>query len=198
MLRTVATRVCNLMKSVIRVFSHLLYVLVSRNGKEEQNNSVDRLWQLRDIIQSTDTELRRFLLLKKYNRILHDAGAFIPIGAKFDGRPCFPHYIYGIFISNGAKIGKNCTIFHHVTIGSNTLCDSKGNGSPSIGDDVFIGCGAKIIGRVKIGNNVRIGANCIVTCDVPDNSTVVLDKPRIIEHDTARNNSFMSYSAFHK
>ena len=50
----------------------------------------------------------------------------------------------------------------------------------SSGDNRLKGAGAKIIGNVKIGNNVRIGANCCVTVDVPDNATVVMDKPRII------------------
>ena len=53
-----------------------------------------------------------------------------------------------------AKIGKNCTIFHQVTIGSNTLEGSKHYGAPTIGDNCFIGAGAKIIGKVKVGDNV--------------------------------------------
>ena len=51
----------------------------------------------------------------------------------------------------------------------------------------------KIIGSVRIGNNVRIGANCVVTNDVPDNCTVVLNKPRVIQKEE-RNNSFVAYS----
>jgi serine O-acetyltransferase len=46
---------------------------------------------------------------------------------------------------------------------------------------VFIGAGAKIIGNIKIGNNVRIGASCVVVEDIPDNCTVVMHKPRIIQ-----------------
>lgn len=76
----------------------------------------------------------------------------------------------------GATIGRNVTIFHQVTIGR-----SRGK-APVIGDNVFIGPGAKIFGGIRVGNNVKIGANCVVFQDVPDNSTVVLDKPRIIEH----------------
>ena len=49
-----------------------------------------------------------------------------------------------------------------------------------IGDNVIIGAGAKVLGGCKIGQNVRIGANAIVYFDVPDNSTVILEKPRII------------------
>ncbi|MBQ1977727.1 MAG: serine O-acetyltransferase, partial [Ruminococcus sp.] len=67
-----------------------------------------------------------------------------------------------------------------VVIGSNNDKDSKGYGAPVIGNNVLIGAGAKIIGNVKIGNNVKIGANCCVATDIPDNATVVMEKPRII------------------
>ena len=53
-----------------------------------------------------------------------------------------------MFISNSAHIGKNVVIFHQVTIGSVTTAGSKNYGAPTIGDDVYIGCGAKIIGNV--------------------------------------------------
>lgn len=88
--------------------------------------------------------------------------------------PILPHGIKGIVIAGGAQIGKNVYISHQVTIGR-----SK-NEVPTIGDNVYIGPGAKIFGGIKIGNNVRIGANCIVFRDIPDNATVVLEKPRII------------------
>lgn len=97
-------------------------------------------------------------------------------GSIFKGIPNLPHGIKGIFITEKAAIGSNCTILHQVTIG---LKDFDKSG-PIIGDNVFIGAGAKIIGDIKIGNNVKIGANCIVVEDIPDNSTVVLNKPRII------------------
>lgn len=95
----------------------------------------------------------------------------------FAGRPILGHALNGIIIAGGAKIGKNCTISHQVTIGR-----SK-NEAPIIGNNVYIGPGAKIFGGIRVGNNVRIGANCIVFQDIPDNATVVLEKPRIIIKD---------------
>lgn len=121
--------------------------------------------------------------------------AFIPLQVLFSEKPTMPHGISGVFISSGAKIGKGCTIFHQVTIGSNTLSDSSHCGAPTIGDNVYIGCGAKIIGNVTIGNNVRIGANCVITRNIPSDCTVVLEKPRIIAKDNFHNN-FISYSDF--
>lgn len=107
-----------------------------------------------------------------------------------------PHGLCGIFISYGARIGKGCTIFHQVTIGSNTLLGSKNCGSPTIGERVYIGAGAKIIGGITIGNDVRIGANCIVTEDVPANSTVVMAKPRIITYAEPRDNRFLTWDEY--
>lgn len=113
-------------------------------------------------------------------------GSYIGSGAQFKGMATFPHGITGVFISGGAKLGKDCVIFHQVTIGSNTLKDSSRYGSPTIGDNVYIGAGAKIIGAVKIGNNCRIGANCVVVKDVPDNATVVSQPVRIIMSEKER------------
>lgn len=83
-----------------------------------------------------------------------------------------PHGFGSISISQFAKIGKRATIFHNVTIG---VIENEAYkfGDISIGDDVYIGCGATILGKCKIGNNVTIGANSlIVGKDVPDNSRV--------------------------
>ena len=71
-------------------------------------------------------------------------------------------------------------------------------GVPTIGDDVYIGPGAKIFGGIKIGNNVRIGANCVVFEDVPDNATVVLQKPRVIIKDLDYHYSIFEDTEKHK
>lgn len=98
-------------------------------------------------------------------------------GAIFKSRPILPHGLNGIIISHHAKIGRNCTIFQQVTIGDDT---KNRKNAPTIGDNCMIGAGAKIIGKIYIGNNVKIGTGCIVWFDIPDNATVVTDKPRVI------------------
>lgn len=95
-------------------------------------------------------------------------------GAKFAVPPLLPHGLNGIIVSHNAVIGENCTIFHQVTIG-----EGRG-GAPVIGNNVLIGAGAKVIGGIRIGSNVRIGAGCVVTQDVPDDTTVVLTAPQLI------------------
>ncbi len=120
------------------------------------------------------------LIYSLYRFIMWLYGSSIPLNSKFYDIPIFPHGLYGIFISGGAEIGKNVTIYQHLTIGSVYTENSKKRGAPKIGDNVVIGAGAKIVGGVTVGNNVKIGSNVVVFEDIPDNCTVVVDKPRII------------------
>lgn len=124
-----------------------------------------------------------------YYAYLNDYGCFIGPNAIFKAPPILPHGLNGIHVSDRAVIGANCVIFQQVTIGSNTIQGHKRYGSPSIGDNVLIGAGAKIIGKVTIGDNCRIGANCVVTQDIPANCTVVSTAPRIIVKEK-NDNSF--------
>ena len=93
-----------------------------------------------------------------------------------------PHAFHGIFISEYAVVETGCTIFQQVTIGQNGLINvnAEGGNAPHIGKNCYIGAGAKVIGPCRVGENVRIGANAIVVDNVPDDTTVVLQKPRII------------------
>lgn len=129
------------------------------------------------------------------NAVLHkrisEEGSFIGNLNCFEKLPILPHGLKGIFISKDAKIGKECVIFHQVTIGSNTAADSKGVGAPVIGDYCYIGAGAKIIGNVHVGNNCRIGANAVVTKDVPANSTVYIGNICVRERCNAPDNRFI-------
>lgn len=101
-------------------------------------------------------------------------GTNINKGAKFKSPPHLPHGLNGIIIHYDATIGQNCTIHQQVTIGE------KNGLAATIGDNVFIGAGAKIVGGVTIGNNVIIGANTVVVKDIPANKIVVGAGMRII------------------
>lgn len=148
---------------------------------------------LRDKIIHEKNKIIRKIRMISYHRLQVRYNCEIPLTAIVPSDTTFPHGLNGILISKGAEIGHGCTIFQQVTIGSNTLKDSKTIGSPIIGNNVYIGAGAKIIGGVKIGNNVRIGANAVVVEDIPDNSTVVIPKNKVILHDSARDNTFVPF-----
>ena len=147
-----------------------------------QHFNYEKYWKMRDYVVSHGGGLKSWLYLyriKKMDTLNHASmGTHISFpSAVFLGHPILPHGLNGIIIANDSTIGRNCTIYHQVTISGGV------DGGPIIGDNVLIGAGAKIIGNVKIGNNAKIGAGCIVTVDVPDNATAVMPKPRIILHD---------------
>ena len=94
------------------------------------------------------------------------------------GKNLFIDHGCGVVIGETAIIGNNCTIYHGVTLGGTGK--EKGKRHPTLGDNVIIGCCAKILGNITIGNNVKIGANSVVLRDIPDNSTVVGIPAKII------------------
>lgn len=152
-------------------------------------------WVARELIIS-DAETKSYRLLRKLMDLYHaDKGFWIGDSTSFEAPPVLPHGLSGIFISDLAKLGKNVVIFQQVTIGSNTLKGHPRCGAPTIGDNVYIGAGAKIIGNITIGNNCRIGANCVVVKDLPPNSTAVLGDIRVIVSKEQRNNDFVSGKA---
>lgn len=145
---------------------------------------------LRKRYKNTSSKLSKKIYAYINRGFQHETNAYLPFSNIIEGPINFLHGTYGIFISGGATIGKNCTIFQQVTIGSNTLIDSKGFGFPSIGNNCLIGAGAKIIGNVKIGDNCRIGANAVVVEDLPDNSICVLGKSFIIQKENLSNHIY--------
>lgn len=83
-----------------------------------------------------------------------------------------------IFVNEDCVIGDNCNVSQGVTIGTSNRGERAGN--PVIGNNVYIGPGAKVIGAIKVGDDVAIGANCVVTRDVPDHAVVAGVPGRVI------------------
>jgi serine O-acetyltransferase len=103
------------------------------------------------------------------------AGISIPASCEI-GKGFRIHHFGGIMFHPTVKIGDYCTIYHDVTIG-----DRGGYGNAAtIGNYVMIGAGAKIIGQIAIGDNCKIGANCVVEKSIPANC-IVYGNPLIIK-----------------
>lgn len=152
-------------------------------------------WSFRRLLMRYEAgSAPRRVLQRIYYAYLHGYGAHIGHTAHFESEPCLPHNLHGIFVAGGARIGRGCVVFHQVTIGANSLPDSKGVGSPTVGDNVYIGAGAKIIGNVRVGDNCRIGANCVVTRDVPANSVVTVARTETVTLEEPFDNRYYRWS----
>ena len=104
-------------------------------------------------------------------------GIEIHPGAKI-GRRFFIDHGMGVVIGETAEIGDDCTLYHGVTLGGTTW--EKGKRHPTLGNDVVIGAGAKVLGPIQIGDDVRIGSNAVVVKDVPAGATVVGVPGRVV------------------
>lgn len=154
--------------SLIKVYNHSLY------------------WKMRAIVVNPRSKCPQvikciFLVLLKIMDEYHCAfiGTGIGYGAHFDSPLQLPHGLNGIVIHERTHIGKHCTILHQVTFGGTVR-----NGvpvAPTCGDNCLFGAGAKILGGITIGNNVKVGANAVVTTDMPDNVTCVGIPAKIVK-----------------
>jgi serine O-acetyltransferase len=118
------------------------------------------------LLKYTVYPIAKFML----HYLTYKLGILIPPSTSI-GSGFYIGHFGGIVIHEKSVIGKNCDISQGVTLGQANRGRNKGY--PTLGDNVYIGPGAKIVGAIIIGNNVAIGANCVVTKDVPDNSVVV-------------------------
>ena len=106
-------------------------------------------------------------LVKRH--VSYKYGISIPASTQI-GPGFYVGHFGGIVVNEESTIGRNCNISQGVTLGQANR--GKRAGAPVIGDSVYIGPGAKVVGRVTIGSNVAIGANAVVTMDVPDDAVV--------------------------
>jgi len=95
------------------------------------------------------------------------------------GRRFFIDHGMGVVIGETAVIGEDCTLYHGVTLGGTSW--EKGKRHPTLGRDVVVGAGAKVLGPIEIGDGARIGSNSVVVKSVPAGSTVVGVPGHVVE-----------------
>ena len=115
-----------------------------------------------------------------FTRYKYKFGCFIPHTTSI-GRGFYIGHVRDIVVNERVSIGDNCNISQGVTIGQANRGRRKG--TPVIGNHVYIGPGAKIVGAVHVGDFVAIGANCVVTDDVPDYAVVVGVPGKVISYE---------------
>ena len=109
------------------------------------------------------------------------------------GRRFFIDHGMGVVIGETAIIGDDCMLYHGVTLGGTTWDKVKRH--PTLKNGVVIGAGAKILGPITLGNNVRVGSNSVVVRSIDDNETVVGIPGRIVRQKAEDEDSFDSYAA---
>jgi serine O-acetyltransferase len=114
-------------------------------------------------------------LISAYSRFV--TGIEIHPGATI-GRRFFIDHGMGVVVGETAEVGDDVLLYQGVTLGGTGL--QKGKRHPTLGNNIVVGAGAKVLGNITIGNNVRVGAGSVVVNSVPDDSTVVGIPGRIV------------------
>lgn len=117
-------------------------------------------------------------------RLQRKHGVFISYKADFPRSLSLRHPV-GIIVGEGVKLGERVTIYQNVTLGGARIGDAQAGNYPEIGDDTVIFAGAVIVGKVKIGRHCVVGANAVVTKDIPDYATVAGIPARVIRQRSA-------------
>ncbi|HAP45635.1 MAG TPA: serine O-acetyltransferase, partial [Gammaproteobacteria bacterium] len=108
------------------------------------------------------------------------------------GRRFFIDHGMGVVIGETAQIGDDCTLYHGVTLGGTTW--KKGKRHPTLGNNVVIGAGAKILGPIILGDDVRVGSNSVVVKSVDNAQTVVGVPARVLKDSKTQTDHFESYA----
>ena len=129
-------------------------------------------------------EKKHYFLARWYSqRTVRKTGIEIHPGATI-GKGLFIDHGNGVIIGETAIIGDNVTLYQGVTLGGTGK--EKGKRHPTIGNNVMISAGAKVLGSFTVGENSKIGAGSVVLSEVPPNSTVVGVPGRVVKRDNVR------------
>ena len=131
---------------------------------------------------------KRYTLARWVSQTIRSwTGIEIHPGAKL-GKGLFIDHGMGVIIGETTEIGDNCTIYQGVTLGGTGK--DIGKRHPTIGNNVLIGAGAKVLGPFKVGDNSKIAANAVVLSEVPENCTCVGVPARIVKINNRRVSNF--------
>jgi serine O-acetyltransferase len=132
------------------------------------------------------THNMKFIARAISQRARHKTGIEIHPGATI-GKNLFIDHGMGVVIGETTEIGDNCTLYQGVTLGGTGK--DQGKRHPTLGNNVLVGSGAKVLGPFKVGDNARIAAGAVVLSEVPPNATAVGVPARIVRLNGERVNS---------
>ena len=136
----------------------------------------------------------KFLARYISQRTRHKTGIEIHPGAKIGRRLVIDHGM-GIVIGETAEIGDDCLLYQGVTLGGTGK--EAGKRHPTIGNNVLVGSGAKVLGPFKVGDNSRVAANSVVLREIPENSTAVGSPARVVRQNGEKVNYVENVEQIH-
>ena len=138
-------------------------------------------------LKSASSLITKIYYKYKLHNIRKRTNIEIPLSVNIEAGIVMIHP-YSITINSKATIGKNFTILKGATIGNTK---GKKTGTPIIGNNVYIGLNAVVVGNIKVGNNVLIAGNSFVNFDVPDNS-IVIGNPGVVHRKSDATNEYIT------
>ena len=136
----------------------------------------------------------KFLARYISQRTRHKTGIEIHPGAKIGKRLVIDHGM-GIVLGETAEIGDDCLLYQGVTLGGTGK--ETGKRHPTIGNNVLVGSGAKVLGPFKVGDNSRVAANSVVLREIPENSTAVGSPARVVRQNGEKVNYVENVEQIH-
>jgi serine O-acetyltransferase len=158
---------------------HWLYLFLTKQGLWALAEYRYSRWVFTKVHTPGIRQFLRLLGILWHKLIEITTGIDLPSRAEI-GKGLYIAHFGGIFLNEHVKMGANCTISQGITIGIAGRGDNRG--CPSLGDKVYLAPGAKVIGPITIGNEVAIGANAVVTKDLPDKAVAVGVPAKIISY----------------
>ncbi len=132
---------------------------------KQEKSSLMKVFRIMEYLNMKKVPLLPGLIMR-YIRIVYSCD--LPVNLRLGKGVILKHNGLGVVIHPDAVIGENTQIYQNVSIAGR-----NNRGVPIIGKNVFIGCGACVLGGVRVGDNVSVGANAVVITDIPDNAVVV-------------------------